>query len=349
MAAVVNIDSVSAYYTLGAYGSQKTIRAVEGVDLQIHENEILGIAGESGCGKTTFLKVLSGMVKPPLRVVNGSVVYSVNGKPHDVYGQGDEPVRLGWDGVSYIPQGSMSVLNPVRRVAKTFEDFVQANMDHVSEAEYQRLVKDQLFTLGLPEEVLMAYPHQLSGGMRQRVVIAVATILKPKVMYADEPSSALDVVAQRGVIQMLKKIQKDMHNTMVLVSHDMGVHANLTDRIAIMYAGKLVEVGKTTDIFDDPQHPYTKFLIGSLPRVGDKSYRVSAPGSPPPLDDPPQGCRFHPRCPHAMDICKTVIPTLKQVSENGQNAACHWVDQQLGLAPAGGAADSAQRSEGNDA
>jgi peptide/nickel transport system ATP-binding protein len=187
--------------------------------------------------------------------------------------------------------------------------------------------------------------------MRQRVVIAVATILKPKVMYADEPSSALDVVAQRGVIQMLKKIQHDMHNTMVLVSHDMGVHANLTDRIAIMYAGKSVEVATTTDIFDNSQHPYTKYLIGSLPRVGDKSYRVSAPGSPPPLDSPPQGCRFHPRCPHAMDVCKRVVPVLREVAPAGHNAACHWVDQQLGLEPVAGASESQstdeQRSEGD--
>ncbi len=155
MAPVVNVDSVSAYYTLGAYGSQKTIRACEGVDLQIHENEILGIAGESGCGKTTFLKVLSGMVKPPLRVVSGSVIYNLDGKSHDVYAR-EKPARLGWDGVSYIPQGSMSVLNPVRRIAKTFEDFVKANMENVTESQYQQMVKDQLFTLGLPEEVLMA-------------------------------------------------------------------------------------------------------------------------------------------------------------------------------------------------
>ena len=326
MRPIVNVESVSAYYTLGAYGSQKTIRAVEGVNLQIRENEILGIAGESGCGKTTFLRVLSGMIKPPLRVVDGSVTYTFGGDELDIYRDGSEPMRLGWDQVSYIPQGSMSVLNPVRRITRTFEDFVKASLPDLSDREYDQLVREQLRTLGLPEEVLMAYPHQLSGGMRQRVVIAVATILKPAVMFADEPSSALDVVAQRGVIQMLRKIQAEMKNTMVLVSHDMGVHANLTDRIAIMYAGNLVEIGPTRQIFNEPQHPYTRYLIGSLPRVGDKSYRVSAPGAPPPLDRPPSGCRFHPRCPHAMEVCRGEPPRLQEIADE-HAAACYWVEQ----------------------
>lgn len=328
MPVVGNIESVSAYYTLGAYGSQKTIHAVDDVSLEINKNEILGIAGESGCGKTTLLKVLSGMVKSPLRVNKGSVVYSFDGKEYPLYGGGTQS-ELGWSQISYIPQGSMSVLNPVRRVSRTFEDFVGANMDRgISKNEYNHLVREQLFTLGLPEEVLMAYPHQLSGGMRQRVVIAVATILNPKVMFADEPSSALDVVAQRGVIQMLKRIQRDMRNSMVLVSHDMGVHAHLADRIAIMYAGKIVEVGPTKQIFNAPEHPYTRYLIGSLPRVGDKTYRESAPGSPPPLDNPPHGCRFHPRCPYAMDMCKLEAPTMNGETPDHQTA-CYWVEQNL--------------------
>lgn len=154
------------------------------------------------------------------------------------------------------------------------------------------------------------YPHQLSGGMRQRVTIALATIFSPKLVFADEPTTALDVLVQRGVIQLLKEIQQREGSTLVLVSHDMGVHANLAYRIAILYAGKLVEEASTRHIFKNPAHPYTQYLIESLPHLDDKSERVSIPGRPPALDNPPKGCPFHPRCPHAMAICTQEVPPL---------------------------------------
>lgn len=187
------------------------------------------------------------------------------------------------------------------------------------------MTRDYLRDLGLPEKVLAAYPHQLSGGMRQRVTIALATILWPKLILADEPTTALDVVVQRGVIELLKEIQSKEQSTLVLVTHDMGVHANLANRVAVLYAGKLVEEADTVTIFKNPRHPYTQHLIDSLPHLDDKTERVSIPGRPPALDDPPNGCRFHPRCPHVMDICRQKEPPLLALgngSKSEHRVAC---------------------------
>src|SRR5690606_37637909 len=188
--------------------------------------------------------------------------------------------------------------------------------------------------LGLPEKVLTAYPHQLSGGMRQRVTIALATILWPKLIFADEPTTALDVVVQRGVIQLLKEIQQREGSTLVLITHDIGVHANLADRIAILYAGKLVEEGDTRTILKNPQHPYTQYLIKSLPRLDERSERVSIPGRPPALDHPPTGCRFHPRCPLAIDKCRTIDPEIIGI-QPGHRVACHVVTEEVSRATTG--------------
>jgi len=205
----------------------------------------------------------------------------------------------------------MSALNPIIRVKESFKDFVTAHKKIKDEQkDFEEPLRKHLNALGLPMRVLKSYPHQLSGGMRQRVTIALATILNPRIILADEPTTALDVVAQRAVIQLLKDIQSLQKNTIILVTHDMAVHANIADRMLIMYAGVFVEEADTEELFENPLHPYTKFLIGSLPKMGDKSYKVSAPGSPPSLANLPQGCPFHPRCPYVMDICKNERPAL---------------------------------------
>jgi peptide/nickel transport system ATP-binding protein len=189
------------------------------------------------------------------------------------------------------------------------------------------LARKRIIELGLPKNVLDVYPHQLSGGMRQRVTIALAALMNPRIMIGDEPTTALDVVVQRGVIQMLKDIQRNLKNTIILVTHDMGVHANVADRIGIMYAGKIVEEATTEKIFAQPLHPYTQFLINSLPKFGDKRMRDSVPGSPPSLADVPTGCPFHPRCPHAKDICRQKMPDFTQVDEN-HKVACWLVGEE---------------------
>ena len=321
---VAEVRNLRAYYVTSTSSVQRTVRAVDDISLQIHEGEVYGIAGESGCGKSTLLKVLLGMLTPPLTVVGGSVHYRVDGRDIDVLALSDRDLRaMRWKVVSYIPQGSMHVLNPVSKIRNTFRDFIAAHKPEWS-AHTDEHVRDYLDELGLPENVLDTYPHQLSGGMRQRVTIALATILSPRLVLADEPTTALDVVVQRGVIQLLEDIRTRMGSTLVLVTHDMGVHANLAKRVLVLYAGQVMEEADTVTLFEQPLHPYTQYLIKSLPRLDERSERVSIPGRPPALDNPPTGCRFHPRCPYAMDVCKTVAPRLEEITL-GHRVACHLV------------------------
>ena len=318
---------LKSFYLLEVQGTQKTVQAVNDVNLEIYENEIYGIAGESGCGKTTLLKTLFNEIVPPLRLIDGKIYYRINGADVDVTGlNAEEKRKLRMEYISYIPQGSMSVFNPVLKIKGTFADFIGSHINAQGRAEIFELARQQILELGLPKNVLDVYPHQLSGGMRQRVTIALASALDPRIMIGDEPTTALDVVVQRGVIQMLRDIQKTLKNTIIMVTHDMGVHANIADRIGIMYAGKIVEEGTTEQIFAQPVHPYTQFLINSLPKFGDKSVRESVPGSPPSLADLPPGCPFHPRCPHVKDICRQQMPDFTQLDED-HKAACWLVGE----------------------
>jgi peptide/nickel transport system ATP-binding protein len=329
---ILSAEALKAYYLLEVHGTQKVVKAVNEVELEIRENEIYGIAGESGCGKSTLLKALAAVIEPPLRHLGGKVIYHVDGREVDVSTLGAEALRkLRWNFVSYVPQGSMNVLNPVVKLKDTYQDFISSHVRGKSQAEAFKMARRHIAELGLPPEVMGAYPHQLSGGMRQRVTIALAALLEPRLMIADEPTTALDVVVQRGVMQLLKEIQSKLENTIILVTHDMGVHANVADRIGIMYAGKMVEEAPTEKIFSQPLHPYTRHLINSLPKFGDKRPRESVPGSPPSLADLPSGCPFHPRCPEAMDICQEQMPAyIKAASDH--KVACWLVEEEYGKA-----------------
>ncbi len=324
---ILRTEHLKAFYILEMHGTQKTVKAVNDVDMQIYENEIYGIAGESGCGKTTLLKTLFNEVVPPLRLIDGRIFYRIDDDEVDVTQIRPEAKRkLRMKYISYIPQGSMSVFNPVLKTKGAFADFIGSHVDGRSRADILELAHQRIVELGLPKNVLEVYPHQLSGGMRQRVTIALAASLNPRIMIGDEPTTALDVVVQRGVIQMLKTIQETLKNTIILVTHDMGVHANIADRIGIMYAGKIIEEAPTGQLFARPLHPYTQFLINSLPKFGDKSMRDSAPGSPPSLADLPSGCPFHPRCPQVKEICRQQMPDFTQVDE-AHKVACWLVGE----------------------
>jgi peptide/nickel transport system ATP-binding protein len=321
------VQDLRAYYRTEIYGISRTVRAVDGVSFDLKPNEIYGVAGESSCGKTTLIKVISGNAKPPLKVNSGSVNYSFWSHDVDMLHISQEELRdnVRWKEISYVMQGSMSVLNPVRKIIKTFEDIVATHEGIPDKKKFFEQIREHVNRLGLPTEVLTSYPHQLSGGMRQRVAIALATVFQPSLIIADEPTTALDVVVQRGVLQMIKEIQVMSSNTVLLVTHDMAVHANVADRVMIMYAGRIAEEAPTAAIFNAPLHPYTQHLIHSLPMIGERSSKASLRGAPPNLANPPSGCRFHERCPFVMDICRTEVPELVTVRD-GHRVACHLVE-----------------------
>ena len=279
----------------------------------------------SQVGKTTLIRVMFGAINHPSLLL-WKVSYQINDQV--IVDRSDEDLRqIRWKHISYILQGSMSLLNPVRKIRKTFWDFTKAHQPIVDPDRFEEETQQHLARLGLPAEVLDSYPHQLSGGMKQRVAIALATIFQPQVILADEPTTALDVVVQRGVLQLLRRIQQETQSTLVIVTHDMGIHANIADRVGIMYGGRIVEEGTVRHVFKEPLHPYTKHLIQSLPRIGDKSKRDSIPGAPPNLANPPPGCRFHPRCMYAQPICKEQTPELLTI-EDDRRAACFLVTKE---------------------
>ncbi len=328
MTPVVDVTNLRAYYRTRQFGLDRDVRAVDDVSLQVQPNEIYGLAGESSCGKSTLIKTIAGAIRPPLKVLGGSVVFNFGGQPLNLYEAGPEALAaIRWKHLSYVMQGSMSVLNPVRRVRHSFVDFA---FRHVGKPmpEFMDIVRAHLGRVHLKPETLEAYPHELSGGMRQRMAIALATVCRPELIIADEPTTALDVIVQKGVLGMIREVQRELKSSMIFVTHDMGVHANLCDRLGVMYAGRLIEEAVTADIFSRPRHPYTTHLITSLPRIGQASTVKPLEGAPPNLADPPTGCRFHPRCPKAMDICSQQTPAFTTVAP-GHRVACFAVSPEV--------------------
>lgn len=320
MADVLAVSNLRAYYMTQAFGVDREVRAVDDVTLAIRENEVYGIAGESSSGKTTLIKTLAVAIRPPLRIVSGTIEYRFGGRTLDPYAAPPAEVdAIRWRHLSYIMQGSMSVLNPVRRIGRIFRDFAFRPMG-VGEKEYAARVEAHLRRLNLEPRVLRAFPHELSGGMRQRVTIALATVCQPEFIIADEPTTALDVVVQKDVLATIREVQRQMGASVVFVTHDMAVHANMADRVGIVYAGRLVEEGPTRTLFTAPKHPYTAHLVASLPRIGDKTEKPALEGRPPNLADPPPGCRFHPRCPLAVEKCRTEVPPLETVGADHRSA-----------------------------
>jgi len=303
------------------------VHVINNLNFEIYENEIFGIAGESGCGKTTLLKTLYDIVEYPLVIDEGKVILSGKKDGQEFSFESGEIRKTWWNNISYIPQAAQSVLNPITKLKNHFIDSIPKG-DREKETEAQTLARVAKYfdELSLSPDILEAYPFQLSGGMRQRVIIALATFMAPGLVLADEPTTALDVVVQRGILMMLMRLQKQLKNTFVIVSHDMGVHYQITDRLAIMYSGSIIELGPTELIFSDPIHPYTQMLVNALPKVGDKSQKVGIPGRPPALSNPPPGCRFAPRCPHATDRCRQEVPEFIEV-KSGRFVACHLLEK----------------------
>lgn len=317
---MIRLNNITVSYRTG----RGSIDAVDGVDIEIPDGCIVGIAGESGCGKSTLMKAIYGDILAPMTLSSGMIEYSFK----DSEGQPvtSETVRHEWfKSLSYIPQSSMNSMNPVIRIREQFIDFPGTDPD---KKRVLQNVRAYIGKLGLPEEALDSFPHQLSGGMRQRMMIALATFFQPDLIIADEPTTALDVVVQKEILLLLMDLQEQMGNTILIVSHDMGVHYQVTQRMLIMYAAKAVEYGDSDSVFAAPLHPYTKMLIGSLPTIGDDRARQGIPGSPPSLWGDLSGCRFAARCPLATDRCRMEEPQLTE-HKPGHFAACHHAGVEL--------------------
>ena len=293
--------------------------AVNGVDLKVFEGETIGLVGESGCGKSTLAMSILRLVQPPGRIVSGQV--QLLGM--DLTALSEAELRqVRWNQIALIPQGAMNSLNPVMRVKDQIAEAIETHQGKRPPQELKERLLRLLAMVGLPGRVYGMYPHELSGGMKQRVCIAMAIALTPSVIIADEPTSALDVVVQRVVAQTLLDVKRTLGVSMILIGHDMGLMAQLVDRIAVMYAGNIVEIAPVKDIFAEPLHPYTQLLLASIPSVKERKPLVVTEGLTHDLRRPPPGCIFQLRCPFVMDKCREVVPPLRELRPN-HYAACH--------------------------
>jgi peptide/nickel transport system ATP-binding protein len=295
------------------------VRAVDGVTFSVAPGERLGLAGESGSGKSTMALAILRMIRPPGRIEGGSV--RLDGVELEQL-DNEKMRRLRLAGIALVPQGSMNSLNPVMRIGRQIADALAAHDVALSRGALDTRIGKLLQTVGLRPEVAAMYPHELSGGMKQRACIAVAICLRPRVIIADEPTSALDVVVQRQVMQTLANAQRDLGAAVILVGHDMGLMAQFVDRLGIMYAGRLVEVAPVGEMVTTPRHPYTQALIASLPSLERRIGLQGIPGLAPLLRDLPPGCAFHPRCPLAFERCRQEAPALRQIGKDAA-VACH--------------------------
>ena len=295
------------------------VKAADQVSFSLRAEERLGLVGESGSGKTTMALAILRMIKPPGRIEAGEIWLD----DRNLMTLSEEEMRqVRLARIAMIPQGSMNSLNPVMRIKEQIGDALRDHGVSVSRRDLEKRVRDLLQSVGLKPHVAGMYPHELSGGMKQRACIAIAISLRPKVIIADEPTSALDVVVQKQVMETLARVQKELDASVLLVGHDMGLVAQFVDRLGVMYAGKLVEVSPVRDIFTKPLHPYTQMLIASLPSLEQKGTFRGIPGLAPLLRDLPPGCAFHPRCPQALDRCRTEAPQFKEARPDSW-AACH--------------------------
>jgi peptide/nickel transport system ATP-binding protein len=288
------------------------IGAVERVSLTVHAGEFLGIVGESGCGKSTLLFAIAQLLSPPAEITSGRVVF----RGQDLVQLTDNALRLlRWRDYSVVMQSAMNALNPMKSIGAQFKDTIRAH-EHMSADSIRTRSAEVLHLVGIDAAHLESYPHQLSGGMRQRAMIAMALLFTPQLVIMDEPTSALDVVAQRSLMTQIKELQQQFGFAVIFVTHDMSVVANYSDRVMVMYAGQVAELGDTNSIFERPLHPYSKGLLEAFPSVrGPRRPLIGIPGSPPDLGRPPSGCRFHPRCSEVMPQCLTTDPELYSVDE----------------------------------
>jgi peptide/nickel transport system ATP-binding protein len=310
---LLKVDNLRAYY----FTRQGTTNAVDGVSFQLLEGQTLGITGESGCGKSTLAHSVLRLLPPAAKVVSGTISY----KGLDLVTASESDLRrIRWRRISLIFQAAMNALNPVRRVGEQVSEAITYH-EKTTTREARRRTKHLFELVGLDSARMNDYPHEFSGGMRQRIVIAMAIACEPDLIIADEPVTALDVLVQAQILDLLDSLKKELKISMILITHDLSVVKQVCDFVAVMYAGKIVESSPVEKILKDPHHPYTKALIQALPQItGGRHSLKSLAGTPPNLIHPPSGCRFHPRCPFVMEKCSSEEPFLAEHGADHKSA-----------------------------
>ena len=318
---VLTVSNLSVTY----YTDAGRAKALDDVSFTLNAGEKLGMVGESGSGKSTLALAMMRMIKPPGRIEAGHVV--VGGT--DLMALSEENMRQArLSKIAYIPQGAMNSLNPVTRIGAQLVDAIRSHGIRDSRAQIEERCVDALKSVDLDPAVFRMYPHELSGGMKQRVCIAIGILLQPQVIIADEPTSALDVVTQRQVMETIDRVKDKINAAVILIGHDMGLMAQFVDRVAVMYSGRLVEVSTVREMFTNPVHPYAAALISSLPNLQNKGVFQGIPGLAPSLLHLPSGCAFHPRCAMVMEVCRSVRPLTRMI-ENNRLVTCHLYDVEV--------------------
>lgn len=319
MGKLLSVEHLSTYYrVLRGY-----VRAAENVSFHINEKEALGLAGESGCGKTTVALSILKLLPRGGFIKDGKIMF----RDIDLVKLDEEQIRndIRWKKISIVFQGAMNALNPVYKISEQIEEAIRTHEPEVSKREAEERTVKLFELVGIEPSRIHNYPHEFSGGMRQRAMIAMALACNPELLIADEPGTALDVIVQAQILKLLRDLKEKLGLSMMLITHDLSIITETCEKVAIMYAGKIVEFGSIRKLFKEPLHPYTKDLIGAFPELKTPKMEMnSIPGSPPDLLLPPKGCRFHPRCKYAMDICRKKEPELISIGED-HYVACHLI------------------------
>jgi peptide/nickel transport system ATP-binding protein len=328
---VLKVRDLKVYYET----PKGDVLAVDGIDFDLQEGETLGLVGESGSGKSTAAMGILQLVTPPGRIVDGEVILEGD----EILGLPEEKLRtIRWIKLALIPQGAMNSLNPTMRISDQIKDVILAHEGGRAKKGLEKRILELLSMVGLPGRVYHLYPHELSGGMKQRVCIAMAIALNPSIIVADESTSALDVVVQRVVAQTLLKVKEALGVSMIMIGHDMGLMAQMVDRVAVMYAGKIVEIAPVEDMFAHPAHPYSQLLIESVPSLRERKPLKITEGITHDPRNPPPGCIFQLRCPFVMEKCRVIPPAMREVRLQ-QQVACHlYPEPEEGVVHVGDAA-----------